>query len=340
MSRSVAASSRSSRSLRVVMFHYVRDVKRTRFPRLKAASIDRFRDQVRQLSANYELATLESALAFLRNEFTPSRDLCLFTFDDGLREHYDHVLPVLADAGVQGLFFVITSCFDAKVASVHKNHFVMATLSESEYQDAILTRAAELAPECRLDVDPLILERTYRWDPPGVARVKYLLNFQLPEAARDRLLDDLFTTYLGNEAQFARELYLSWDQARDMQRHGMLIGGHSHTHVALGAMDAARQVQEVTVCAGLLHANLLPQSLWPFAYPYGQPWAFNQTTVDAVQSLDFSNAFATTVGNNTAGQDPYTIHRFDTNDVNLFRHKRWKSVADSNIRTGRTWRRT
>ncbi|RPI55989.1 MAG: hypothetical protein EHM55_06255, partial [Acidobacteria bacterium] len=190
------------RCLHVVMFHYVRDAECTPFPRLHAMRIDEFRAQVRQLAARYEMASLESALAFLQDGFTPSRDLCLLTFDDGLREHYEHVMPILVEHGVQGLFFVITSCFGANVASVHKNHFVMATLSASDYASAVLTRAAELAPDCDFSIDPVTVSRTYRWDTAEVARIKYLLNVQLPEAARDRLLDDLFSACLGEEAGF------------------------------------------------------------------------------------------------------------------------------------------
>ena len=263
------------------------------------------------------MATLESALAFLQGGFTPSRDMCLLTFDDGLREHYDQVLPILVDHGVQGLFFLITSCCDAKVASVHKNHFVMATLSESEYAHAVLTRAADLAPECDLAIDPVTVSGTYRWDSPEVARIKYLLNFQLPEAARERLLDDLFSACFRDEVGFARQLYVSWEQAREMQRNGMLIGGHTHTHVALGTLAPARQRQELTTCADLLRRNLLPQPSWPFSYPYGKPGAYTADTIDAVQSLNFSSAFTTMVGSNSAGQNPFAIHRIDPKDVRL-----------------------
>ncbi len=314
---SVSGSSASERCLHVVMFHYVRDVERTPFPRLHAMGIEEFRAQVGDLAATYEMATLESALAFLEDGFRPSRDLCLLTFDDGLREHYDDVLPILVEYGVQGLFFVITSCFGAKVASVHKNHFVMAALGEGEYATAVLTRAAELAPECDVAVDAATASRTYRWDTPAIARIKYLLNFQFPADVRDRLLDDLFSECFGSEAAFARDLYVGWEQAREMQRNGMLIGGHSHTHVALGTLQPARQLDELATCADLLRTNLQPQSSWPFSYPYGKPGAYTPSTIDAVRSLNFSSAFATTAGSNTVGQDRFAIHRIDPKDVRL-----------------------
>jgi peptidoglycan/xylan/chitin deacetylase (PgdA/CDA1 family) len=299
------------------MFHYVRDVQHTRFSRLHALPIGEFRDQVRQLAAAYEMATIESALAFLDNAYTPVRDLCLLTFDDGLREHYDTVLPILVEEGIQGLFFVVTSCFGGRVASVHKNHFVMALLTEAEYEHAVLTRAAVVAPDCSVEVDPFVVRQTYRWDTPATARIKYLVNFQLPEAARGRLIDDLFAAHCGDETAFANGLYVTWEQAREMQRAGMVIGGHSHTHAALGTLDADRQRDEVATCAGLLRWHLRPQAFWPFSYPYGKPGAYNESTVDALRAVDFSTAFTTTVGTNAVGQNRYGLLRVDTKDVRV-----------------------
>src|SRR6266850_5604696 len=213
------------------MYHYVRDLPRTRFPRIKGLLTDDFRLQVARLSEHYEMATLESALDFLAGQYQPARDLCLLTFDDGLKDHYTDVLPFLSERRIQGLFFVITSCLEGQVVSVHKNHFLMAALEFDQYRQAFLQRLAELSPETDTEVDLKEVARTYRWDEPEVATFKYLLNFHLQEALRNRILDDLFAEYLGDESEFARELYLSWDEVLEMQSAGMLIGGHSHSHV-------------------------------------------------------------------------------------------------------------
>lgn len=303
--------------LNVVMYHYVRDLSRTHFPRIKGLLTDDFRQQVGLLSESHEMATLESALAFLAGRYQPARDLCLLTFDDGLKDHYTDVLPILTGRRIQGLFFVITSCPEGRVVSVHKNHFLMATLDFEEYRQAFSRRLAELSPETSTEVDSEQVRRTYRWDKPEVAVFKYLLNFHLPEALRDRILDDLFVEYLGDERAFARELYLSWDEAREMQALGMLIGGHSHSHVALATMDADRQRTDLETCRGMLHDQLRPQSLWPFSYPYGKSNSFDSLTVRTIRDLGFACAFATEVGGNQVGQDMFSIRRIDTKDIAL-----------------------
>jgi peptidoglycan/xylan/chitin deacetylase (PgdA/CDA1 family) len=303
--------------LNVVMYHYVRDLSSTRFPRIKGLLADNFRRQVAWLSERQEMATLESALAFLTGEYQPERDLCLLTFDDGLKDHYTEVFPLLSERRIEGLFFLITSCLQGRVASVHKNHFLMAALEFDEYRKAFLKRLAELSPETSTHVEMKQVQHTYRWDTAEVAAFKYLLNFHLGEALRDRILDDLFVEYLGDENTFARDLYLSWDEARQMQACGMVMGGHSHSHVALATMEADRQRADLERCAGMLHDRLNSQNFWPFSYPYGKSNSFNSLTVETVQNLGFGCAFATEVGGNQIGQDLFSIRRIDTKDLEM-----------------------
>jgi peptidoglycan/xylan/chitin deacetylase (PgdA/CDA1 family) len=261
------------------------------------------------------MATLESALAFLGGSYHPERSLCLLTFDDGLKDHHTEVLPFLSERGIQGLFFLITSCLEGRVASVHKNHFLMAALEFDEYQQAFRKRLAELSPETSTDVDMKLVQRTYRWDPPEVAAFKYLLNFQLQAELCDQILDDLFLEHLGDQKAFAADLYMSWDEAQTMQTNGMLVGGHSHSHVALATMEADCQRTDLETCAVMLHDRLKPQSFWSFSYPYGKRNSFNSFTVDTIQELGFGCAFATEVGNNNVGQDLFCIRRVDTKDI-------------------------
>jgi peptidoglycan/xylan/chitin deacetylase (PgdA/CDA1 family) len=301
--------------LNVIMYHYVRDLPNTRFPRIKGLLADDFRQQVAWLNERHEMATLESALAFLAGEYRPKRDLCLLTFDDGLKDHYTEVLPALSELRIEGLFFIITSCLEGRVVSVHKNHFLMAALEFDEYRQAFLKRLSDLSPATSTQVDTKQVEHTYRWDAPEVAAFKYLLNFRLEETLRDRVLDDLFDEYLGDEKGFARDLYLSWDEARQMQACGMVLGGHSHSHVALATMDFDRQRADLETCTRMLHEQLAPQPFWPFSYPYGKTNSFSSLTIETIQELGFACAFATEVGDNRVGQNVFSIRRIDTKDI-------------------------
>ncbi len=54
----------SDHVLRVVMYHYVRDLPQTAYPRLKGMLLDDFRHQVTELATHFEMASLESSRRF------------------------------------------------------------------------------------------------------------------------------------------------------------------------------------------------------------------------------------------------------------------------------------
>ncbi len=308
----------ASPALYVVMYHYVRDLPHTPFPRIKGMLTSAFWQQLASLRSLYEMATLESALEFLRGVYTPSRHLCLLTFDDGLKEHYTDVTPILVDSGVQGLFFVITSCLQAhRVAPVHMNHFLMAALDFACYQRAFLQRLSEIAPHLPrpTEVDLTAAQHTYRWDTPEVASFKYLFNFVLERNIRDQVVKTLFEEHIADEQSFASTLYLNWDEGRRMQAAGMLIGGHSHQHKPLATLSDEELHWDLSTCQRLLTKHLQPQTYWPFCYPYGQKDSFSDLTVKQIKQLGFTCAFSTEVGGNTPGTPLFTIRRFDCNDV-------------------------
>jgi peptidoglycan/xylan/chitin deacetylase (PgdA/CDA1 family) len=252
----------------------------------------------------------------VRGDYRPGRDLCLLTFDDGLTDHVTDVLPVLAEQGLQGVFFLPTACLEERrVLSVHKNHFLMAALEFDEYRQVFLRELDRLSPGTAGEVDPAAAAGTYRWDTPEVAAFKFLLNFGLSETVRDTILDSVFARYLGDERAFAHELYLTWGEAARMQEAGMVMGGHSHRHTALATLDDDHQRADLTTCTDLLRRRLRPQDLWPFSYPYGRLHTYNATTVRSVRDLGYCCAFSTEVGPNPVGQDVFALRRIDTKDV-------------------------
>ena len=179
----------------VLTYHYVRRLSESDFPRIKGLEVDEFREHLRKLSATFEMATLESACEFLCGRFQPRRDLCLFTFDDGLIDHYETVLPMLSEFGAQGLFGVITSCIeDHRVATVHMNHFLTAYGGFEAYSSAFLERLARVKGTSRSleGIDPEEAKAAYPLDDQDVARFKLLVNFRLDQHVREAVTRALF----------------------------------------------------------------------------------------------------------------------------------------------------
>lgn len=302
---------RQQPSLNVVMYHYVRDLARSRFPRLKAMLVHDFRLQLRQLAADFEICGLDAALEYLQGTYRPTRPLCLLTFDDGLKEHYSEVTSELARLRVSGLFFVITDCTaNGRVAPVHKNHFLTASLDFHVYRTEFLERTGATAAVLGT-VDVNTARRTYIWDEEGAAVFKYYFNFKMDPALRDTVIADMFEAHIGSEAEFARDLYASWDELRSMQAEGMIIGGHTHRHRPCSSLTDHELREDLNLCRQHLDANLSPQPFWPFSYPYGKADSYTPQTVAELKRLGFNCAFSTEQGANGPGDDLFSLRRLD-----------------------------
>jgi peptidoglycan/xylan/chitin deacetylase (PgdA/CDA1 family) len=299
----------------VVTYHYIRDFRSTPYPKLKGLDNKAFEAQLDYLRGRYEMASLESALAFLEGEYSPSKDLCLLTFDDGLREHHDFAAPLLQRHGIQGVFALITRCAEGSwVATAHKNHYLLATLSLDVYRRSYEARLRDRTGRVPDPVSRQTLETTYRWDDLETATLKYLINFQTPAHLRDDILSQLLAETLGSEEDLARELYLDFDEACAMQDSGMLIAGHSHTHPALSALGDG-QHEEVGNCALRLRSECRAQEIWPFVYPFGKADSFDAQSIRALRDHGFNCAFSTVSGSNSVEDDLFRLHRIDTNEV-------------------------
>ncbi|MDQ7827858.1 MAG: polysaccharide deacetylase family protein [Armatimonadota bacterium] len=71
--------------------------------------VETFARQVAYLAARCRVVSLEEALALGRNGATPPGDVLVLTFDDGYRETYDHVFPILHRYRLPATVYVATA---------------------------------------------------------------------------------------------------------------------------------------------------------------------------------------------------------------------------------------
>lgn len=306
--------------LTIVMYHYVRELKKSRFPAIKGLALEDFRGQLDYLQRHYQVVTMEAVLDALANggNGLPPRPV-LLTFDDGYAEHYARVFPLLDERGLQGSFFPPAQpVLEDKVLPVNKIHFVLAATETPE----------TLLPEVLAGIDArrerhglrpaaeywAEFNEPGRYDSREVLFIKRMLQRILPEAPRNEIVDELFRRHVtADEAAFARELYASLDQLRCMRRHGMHIGSHGYSHVWLNSLDRGGQEQEMRRSLEFLRQVDPDLSRWVMCYPYGGQDA---TTVDVARNLGCAAGLTIQVGMaDLAHNDPLLLPRLDTNDL-------------------------
>ena len=93
-------------NLTIIMYHYVRDLKNSRFPGIKGLDLDLFREQIQYLRKHYHIITMEEVIHSIDNQVKIPRKSVLLTFDDAYSDHYMNVFPILDKYQLQGSFYI------------------------------------------------------------------------------------------------------------------------------------------------------------------------------------------------------------------------------------------
>lgn len=302
----------------VVMYHYVRPLEHTEYPRIKGLHTDSFERQLDWLQANSRVISMAEFLMMLDEGERPAEPTTLLTFDDGLRDHVNYVLPTLQRRGLSGSFYVPSApIVDHELLDVHRIQFILASVDTDD--ESVIADLLEFCrPWTEVHVSANRLEelraeaRASRFDSEGIILVKRLLQRELPREVRRQVTGELFARYVTtDEADFAQSLYLSVAELELMLDAGMHIGSHAHTHEWLTFLSKVEQEAELSRCLALL-ASIGAGDQWTMAYPYGH---CNDTTIEVATSLSCAAAFTTQVGGTAVpASDRLRLARYDTND--------------------------
>jgi peptidoglycan/xylan/chitin deacetylase (PgdA/CDA1 family) len=299
----------------IVFYHYVRDVTRTDFPDIKALSPSGFAAQLDWLQTRFDMIDGPTFERAVRRGADFDRPTALLTFDDGFVDHYEHVFPVLRSRSLGGIFFLVGSTLGDRpiLANVHKTHFLLSRLGAERFARDVAAALSAEGVSIPAAIDGR--EGVYRYDEAPDVRIKRILNYDAPYPVADRVLSALFARHIGDSDEFARTLYLSSGQIREMARGGMTFGFHTESHPVLSRLN--REEQRGELCSGTRAVReLTGQETVSFCYPYGFTHTYNTETLEALEEFGYSMAFNTVRREAIVGQERrYELPRFDTRDV-------------------------
>lgn len=303
--------------LYIVMYHYIRDLKHSRYPRIRGLDISRFRNQIRYLKEHFNIVTMEDVLASVRGEFCLPKFAMLLTFDDGYIDHYTYVLPVLEEFKLQGSFFIPGKTFaEHQLLDVNKIHYVLASaniavLLRDVYERLNYYRGKEYDYPSN---DELYYEYGIgnRFDDADTIFVKRMLQHALPEKVRNRIASDLFEKYVGvPEEQLAYELYMTEDQIWTLKRHGMYIGVHGYDHYWLGNLKIEKMHEDIHKALEVMD-QFIDKKCWVMNYPYGN---YNKHVIEFIESEGACLGLTTKVAVAKIERDSiWELPRLDCND--------------------------
>lgn len=215
-------------------------------------SILQFKNDIDHLIKHYRPIHFSDLLEYVKTGHPLPPKALLLSFDDGFREMYDVVMPILIRKGVPAVFFISSSftdncnlCFQHK-ASIVVEHIMHRSISEASKEK--IAETVCLNKMQRTSISDRILE------------IKYDERDLIDKAAE--ILEIDFQHYLHKHNP-----YLNKDQIFMMISSGFAIGGHSIDHPLYRNLPQDEQIKQ-TMDSVEFVKNTFHLNYGTFAFPH------------------------------------------------------------------------
>jgi peptidoglycan/xylan/chitin deacetylase (PgdA/CDA1 family) len=303
-------------NLTIVMYHYVRPIKESKFPGIKGLELDGFKRQLDYLSENFIIVSTEQVINAAKHSTPLPNDSCWLTFDDGYKDHFKYVLPELLGRNLHGAFFPPRVAIEEdQVLDVNLIHHILSCASDAQQLVSTLNSHCfnQGIPESHLNACYKKYAVPNRFDSAEIIYVKRMLQHVLPEQLRSSIVKMMFKEFVGlSVTEFSSELYMQIDEVRELVHNGMYVGSHGSMHYWLDEISPDEQEKDIKQSLKFLERVGAPTKDWVMCYPYG---AYNDSTTSLLESIDAVLGVTTEARvANLIYDNPLKLPRLDTND--------------------------
>lgn len=222
----------------------------------------------------------------------------LLTFDDGLRETYDIVAPILKEKGIPAIFFLNPAFIDNKDLFFRfKTGLILNEIQKDKCsKNTLKSIESFLSKEVNLSEKNLI------------QKIKSI-DYQ-----RRHLLDDIGLIMEISFDEFLKSYrpYLSSSQIKKMLEDGFHFGAHSIDHPYYKNIDLDEQLYQ-TIGSSLMVKNIINTDYNFFSFPHLDK-RVSESFFDFLFTENKANRFDLIFGNCNQKKDKYSniLHRFNS----------------------------
>lgn len=286
--------SNTKNKLTIIMYHYVRKIKGSSFPNIKGLEIFEFENQILYLKEHYRILDPDEFYHYSKDSNIFPNNSCILTFDDGLKDHYDNVLPILQKNEIRAFFFPSSKpTFQNIILPVQGIHLLLSKFNNIE----ILLR--EVKDFCvKVGYSDNQISNFFnskivrgRWDSSEIYLFKRLLQHILPINLSDEILKYLINKYLKIDLlELNRYMYMDIQNIKTLHEQGMEIGSHGHSHYWLGNLNYHSQLEDINESLNLFEEIGKKMNQWTMCYPYG---SYNEDTLNILNKKKCAFGFTT-----------------------------------------------
>ncbi len=262
-------------NLSIITYHHVADHDDgcPYDPDVADATPAQFRRQMETLAKYCTPIGVDELIRAVEGEPLPANPV-MVTFDDGYRSCHDTALPILRSVGVRATFFVSTSFVTERRLYWWERISVALAKTKKKFASIDYPRHFD-----------------FELEDPNMRRLLDDLVKVTPSLDVERFLTELCKSFEiewtpEEEATYAKDLIMTWDQVRALARAGMDVESHGRRHRVLQTLDEDGLADELAGSRKDLEAQL-GRPVRAVAYPVGRRIARQMKIRDAIASAGY-----------------------------------------------------
>jgi len=254
---------------------------------------DVFEKQIRFLKRYYKIVDLADLNQLEQLEQTFPSDLIVITFDDGYRNNYTHVFPLLKKYNVPATIFLATDYIgNNRLLWYDKLSWILYKVVN--LPDSRRLMKFELSPEIIREVERFLAAVSS--GRVSILRSLVILLKAYSAQEREEVIKRLaescrVNTWPGDEDR----PMLSWEEVREMSKYGISFGSHTASHPVLSDISVEEARREIGESKNIIEEQI-QKPVTTFAYPYGKKEDCTDEVAKILIDEGFEYACTTTVG--------------------------------------------
>ena len=263
-------------------------------PNVFSCDAENFERQIKLIQENFEIVGLNDLQNILLDSPHLKKPYAIITFDDGYLDNYDVAYPILKSFDVKAVFFVPINYISQRLVPWWDEIAWMVrntTLTTFKVDDDKELKLAE--NDVIGNIKRVLLafkEIDYRSIEASLAYMRKASNCYMKP-------DD------------EPQLFMSWEQVREMSDNGMDIGSHTFSHRIL-AHIGDEQNNEILSSKAYLEEKLAKPVL-AISYPVGTEGTFDDQTIRLTEQGGYAFGFSFIPGVDSAVQENrFSLSRF------------------------------
>lgn len=255
------------------LFHRVSDEEDLLWPPMKPELFDKI---INRLSKRFLITKLEDVLAAPELYNKSGKPIATILFDDGYKDNIEYAAPILKAYNCLASFYVVTDCIDRNVPTwtyivdfvLQNTHRSFIELDYTYIPDSLK----------KLPVGNNINPATKKLK-PWMKGLPNLNRLEIMKAITDQCSDVVIP----------RNQMMSWNEIRQLNNDGFIIGSHTNTHPTLGQLENSNEIEEELQVSFVKIKNEVGISPQTISYPIG---TYDKRVIELSKNVGYKQGLA------------------------------------------------